>query len=509
MAMAVVLCLVGLCLAGDLVRAVRLIEENGYRGMSHYYHLGDGSHAYHFNTETSSSLYFRCVFYDKLNCRGRAIMRFGGAFRHSNPHNHPPDRDLVSKRHFRENVLDECRDAKYVSYQQILDKARSDRRYHRRVRCTMTMRRLRNAMYKARMDSFPQIPDTLSEVTQLLLQRRWAKISSTVDGDDNLYAGSITALDGSHNVVFMSRRMRDFAGRISILQSDGTFRARPIVPPTSQVFVLVTPWQNAVIPIGWVLMEKRTYSAYRAVIHLLKRLCPDLQPGVIVTDWEWPQQRAWQEAFPNARVQGCLWHLCRAYVRKVAQLGLLKFRQSLPDMFDIIRKVCGIALLPRRFFLVGLGLLRAEALQTDVLIAYLLRPFFTYVETKWITNGRRRYWMNLYNSMHRTNNCCESHNKQLRTAVGAYRPNIYAFIAALARLEHNAYLNVDLMDMGGVARRSRRWQAVFADAQIKNLCNEFDNDVFRNRNVTVQNFLNQAADLFYSAYRYHLDRAGR
>lgn len=99
-------------------------------------------------------------------------------------------------------------------------------------------------MYKARMDSYPQIPDTLSELTQLLFQRRWRKISSTIDGDDNLYAGSITALDGSHNVIFMSKRMRDFSGRISVLQSDGTFtfKARPIVPPSSQVFVLVTPW---------------------------------------------------------------------------------------------------------------------------------------------------------------------------------------------------------------------------------------------------------------------------
>jgi len=178
-------------------------------------------------------------------------------------------------------------------------------------------------------------------------------------------------------------------------------------------------------------------------------------------------------------------------------------------MFDIIRQVCAIALLPRRYFMVGLGVLRAQALAKDVLIAYLLRPFFDYVDTKWIHNDRRRYWMNLYNSMHRTNNCCESHNKQLRTAVGAYRPNIYAFIAALARLEHNAYLDVEHMDPGGSTRRARRWQSVYADNQIKNLCNDFDNDVFRDRNVTVSNFLEQAALLFYSAYRYHLDRAGR
>jgi len=58
-------------------------------------------------------------------------------------------------------------------------------------------------------------------------------------------------------------------------------------------------------------MERRTYLAYRAVIHLLKQLCPNLQPGVIVTDWEWGQQRAWQEAFPSkiacSKKVYCIW----------------------------------------------------------------------------------------------------------------------------------------------------------------------------------------------------------
>jgi len=147
----------------------------------------------------------------------------------------------------------------------------------------MTMRRLRNSMYKARMDSYPQIPDTLSEATQLLLQRRWSKISSSVDGDDNLYAGSVTAMDGSHNILFMSRRMREFAGRISILQSDGTFRARPIVPPTSQVFVLVTPWRNAVsdenfmkVNIQWLKFQRKLK------IHSFTTLAQTLQNSCIL-----------------------------------------------------------------------------------------------------------------------------------------------------------------------------------------------------------------------------------
>jgi len=46
----------------------------------------------------------------------------------SNDHNHPPDSDFVSRRHFRENVIDQVREGRYVSFQEILDSERRNRR---------------------------------------------------------------------------------------------------------------------------------------------------------------------------------------------------------------------------------------------------------------------------------------------------------------------------------------------------------------------------------------------
>ena len=46
-------------------------------------------------------------------------------------------------------------------------------------------------------------------------------------------------------------------------------------------------------------MEKKTLPAYRAVLQLLKDICPNLNPEVVMTDWEYSQQVAWQEAFPG------------------------------------------------------------------------------------------------------------------------------------------------------------------------------------------------------------------
>ena len=108
--------------------AVRLIRENGFRDNSYFYHAGDGGYAYHVNGETATSIYFKCAIYESTRCTGRAILRVGGAFRHTKEHTHPPDPDFVGMRHFRQNVLEQVRNARYVSYQDILNAARRDRR---------------------------------------------------------------------------------------------------------------------------------------------------------------------------------------------------------------------------------------------------------------------------------------------------------------------------------------------------------------------------------------------
>jgi hypothetical protein len=203
-----------------------------------------------------------------------------------------------------------------------------------------------------------------------------------------------------------------------------------------------------------------------------------------------------------------LWHLCRAFVKKAKKLRLFRFKAALPDVFHFIRRACAIALLPKRFFRVGLGVLKTEAFNTDILVAYLLEPFFQYVEEKWINNVTRRCWMSLFLSMHRTNNCCESHNKMLRKRVGAYRPNVFKFIDALAYLEHKAHLDIMLLRNGGNPSRTRRWQSVYTDQQLAALSEDLQNDVFRNMNESVKNFLHRASHLFRTAYDYHVLHEG-
>ncbi|XP_034254486.1 uncharacterized protein LOC117653153 [Thrips palmi] len=485
--------------------AVRLIREQGFRGNTYFYHTGEGSHAYHYQLETQSSIYFKCVQAYKLKCGGRAVLRLGGNFRTTQPHNHRPSPDLVGERHFRANVLNQVRDARYVSFQDILDEARRNLRYSRRVRSRMNMRKLRTPMYRARMASFPPLPQTLRELTQVLLQN--PRISKTVDGEQNIYAGSIDANDGSHHVLFVSPRMREVLQQVTILQGDGTFRARPSTPPSAQCFTLVTTYRDAIIPIAWVLMERKSYEGYMAVFRLLKHLCPNLNPEVVITDWEAGQQRAWRNSFPNATIQGCLWHLGRAFIKKARALGLLRYRHAFPDVLEFIRKACAISLLPDNLYEEAMDVLKRRARNVNLVSAYLVRHFFTYVETKWLGMPHRRSYMNFWRCVHRTNNSCESHNRMLRKAVGAYRPNVYAFIEALSRLEHNADLDYNYMrNEGGDARPARRWKSVYTDRRLEALSNDLEEDIFHNREETIWNFLQQGSRLIEGAMNDHVQR---
>lgn len=163
-------------------------------------------------------------------------------------------------------------------------------------------------------------------------------------------------------------------------------------------------------------------------------------------------------------------------------------------------KACVICLLPEELFEEGLAVLRERVRGIHLVSAYLLRGFFDFVDQMWIRRPFRRNYMTFYRCLLRTNNACESHNRQLRKAVGAHRPNVYSFIEALSRLEHTAYLDYIHMRGGGDAKSTRRWRSVYADRTLDSLCNDLERDIFHDREVTIWNFIDRASHLIQGAF---------
>lgn len=102
------------------------------------------------------------------------------------------------------------------------------------VQARVTMPRMRTSMRNARIERYPNIPESLNELGDLLRNPLYASISSTIDGSGNIYGNHVTATDGTVSIIFASERMLQFVARVNIMFSDGTFTT-PSLPQTSQV----------------------------------------------------------------------------------------------------------------------------------------------------------------------------------------------------------------------------------------------------------------------------------
>ena len=86
-------------------------------------------------------------------------------------------------------------------------------------------------MRNARLRHYPRpMPQNLLELTGILQDPQYQIMTMTVDGNDNIYGGSVTDTDGVHHILFSSNRMLHHMRIFSVLHGDGTFRAVPNNP---------------------------------------------------------------------------------------------------------------------------------------------------------------------------------------------------------------------------------------------------------------------------------------
>jgi len=97
------------------------------------------------------------------------------------------------------------------------------------VQIRLRLAKIRSSMQRARYSMFPPPPEDLRGLTQILQNHRFRVVTATHDAEDNLYAGSVTADDGSHHVIFMTRRMARMCLKLDHLFADGTFKVLPAI----------------------------------------------------------------------------------------------------------------------------------------------------------------------------------------------------------------------------------------------------------------------------------------
>ncbi|KAK3921439.1 DNA excision repair protein ERCC-6-like 2 [Frankliniella fusca] len=401
----------------------------------------------------------------------------------------------------RRRILKRCRSLEVVTFRDIITE--ESRGYPREIKRRCRLGKMRSAMQRARYSVLPPPPLTLRQLTDILQDPHYTVLTNTDDGQDNIYAASVTDTQGSHHIIFMSQRMARVMKRLSILFGDGTFLTLPVLEDldaASQIFAIVGNWDHTIVPLAWVLMQRQTVPAYRAVFRALKALVGDFPHlSKFISDFEAAIRVSVTAEFPGITMQGCFFHLVRAMIKYVKNtLRLHRLLQRHPYK-RFVKLCCALPLLPLRYIRRGFELIVQEARQFGPGIYRRIRPFFAYVMRQWVGHPIRRRWICVFGSEHRTNNTCESHNRMLKNFVKVAHPSVYQFISALISVESNADADASALSQGERPNRRRRFSSVMLDRRLRNLMRQIRNPP-DNVDNAIMRYLDNALHTFDNAY---------
>lgn len=100
------------------------------------------------------------------------------------------------------------------------------------------------------------------------------------------------------------------------------------------------------MPLVFVLCTHKNTATYKTIFGQLKADQPQLKPKQINVDFEVAAIKAAKEAFPDAKIQGCFFHLLQSVVRNLAHNQLKQRYETNLQFATEIRQMTGIAFLP-------------------------------------------------------------------------------------------------------------------------------------------------------------------
>ena len=190
--------------------------------------------------------------------------------------------------------------------------------------------------------------------------------------------------------------------------------------------------------------------------YLLKQHCPRITVKTAVVDFEQAEHQAIREGFPNARIQGCLFHWKHCLVRHFDKIPT--YRKDV-NVRENLHSISALAFIPEDDVVASWAELKPLLSVNPSLL-----PVLDYVESTWIFNHIYPIHMwNVYraviNNGTRTNNFAEGHNRALQLAAGCSHPGIELLTEILTLYNTDAELNIQqaLSGMVLVPRRKKKY----------------------------------------------------
>uniref|UniRef100_T1JH24 MULE transposase domain-containing protein n=1 Tax=Strigamia maritima TaxID=126957 RepID=T1JH24_STRMM len=281
----------------------------------------------------------------------------------------------------------------------------------------------------------------------------------------NLFFRNIlTALDGSISIVFAGDELLNALQTTTSLHIDGTFKVSPYL--FMQFCTLHAFAFDYAFPAIYVLMTHKTQAAYECLLRYVLELQPNLNPTVVMSDFETALQNAVSICFPRARVAGCFFHYSQAIWRRVQKLGLTDGYRDNPRITRTVKRCMALSLLPHTSFVAGLQTIR-EYTRLQGIDSGKVKSLLLYIERRWIriiTPER----FSVFDLIRRTNNDVESFHKTLLKRIGLSHPNIWEFMVKLIYIEDKTRLDLERADDAMRIRRAKKKVYILNNIHIIN-----------------------------------------
>lgn len=233
-------------------------------------------------------------------------------------------------------------------------------------------------------------------------------------------------------------------GRADLWIADGTFKVVPTL--FYQLYSIHFESAGGLNPAGvYCLLCNKTRATYDRFLNALKVLIPSAAPSRILLDFEAAAMNAFREAYPNAQVTGCYFHLCQCIIRKVNEIGLKSEYESNLEIAGFIRCLAALSHVPTTDVVNAF-----ETLVQEMPANELVNDVTTYFEHTFI-RGRRRpgrgenyapaifpapLW-NQFDSagegIARTTNSIEGWHHSLQALFMCQHPTVWTFLSGIQR----------------------------------------------------------------------------
>ena len=162
---------------------------------------------------------------------------------------------------------------------------------------------------------------------------------------------------------------------------DGTFSTCPHL--FYQIFTFHAFKHGKQFPLVYCLLPNKRRETYIRSFEIVKDKAQEmhlnLDPDVILSDFELTISQAEQLVFPKAEFKGCLYHFCQALNLKIQNIGIQTAYNNKRNFRKFIQKTAALAFVPVRFVRVAWQALSAEAPNLP-----RVDDFITYFQDTWL-----------------------------------------------------------------------------------------------------------------------------